>query len=65
MIVRSGVATLRAKPEKTGRFLARLIKRTPVEAIRREGDWVLVKVPGRNGQEGWIHWSLLTTAAAQ
>ena len=48
---------IRKNPTIRGKILTTLSPGTPAIAIGYQGDWI--KVTFKNGQEGWIHYSLL------
>ncbi len=50
-------SNIRKEPTERGKILVTLTPGTPVTASGSQGDWI--KVTSNNGQDGWIHYSLL------
>lgn len=50
-------SNIRKKPTIRGKILVTLAPRTPVTASGYQGDWIKVTI--KNGQEGWVYYSLL------
>lgn len=51
-------SNIRKKPTMEGEISVILPPKTPVTASGYQGNWI--KVTCKNGQEGWVHYSLLT-----
>jgi hypothetical protein len=50
-------SNIRKKPTLQGEILVTLAPRTPVIASGYQGDWIKVTI--KNGQKGWVYYSLL------
>jgi hypothetical protein len=61
VVVRSDSVNVRIRASKTAPVVARLDRDTALPEVRRQGDWVMVTLPGSNRQ-GWVHSSLVSEA---
>jgi hypothetical protein len=60
---RSDSVNVRSRASKFAPVLARLDRDTAVPEVRRQGEWVMVTVPGSD-QQGWVHASLVAASSS-
>jgi hypothetical protein len=58
-------ANMRAEPSPDGALVATLSRGAQVEQLGARGVWIHVRTAGANGQEGWVHASLLSSRAPE
>jgi hypothetical protein len=64
LLVVPEVANIRAAASTGAAVVARAPRDTALPEVARSGEWVEVVLPGRVGETGWVHRSLLRAEAA-
>lgn len=59
LIVTGDGVNVRTEPTTESDILTRLYRDQEVVEVERQGDWVRAEIAGTDGEEGWIHGSLL------
>jgi uncharacterized protein YraI len=59
LLVTGNGVNVRAGPSEDAAIRMRVDRGQQVIELQREGDWVRAEIAGTDGQEGWIHSSLL------
>lgn len=62
--IRVAVANVRARPSRTAPLVTTLPRNTEITLLERQGDWVLARMGGKTGKQGWLHNSLIKDIAA-
>jgi uncharacterized protein YgiM (DUF1202 family) len=65
LIVTGDGVNVRAGPSEDAAIRMRVHRDQQVIELQREGDWVRAEIAGTDGQEGWIHSSLLAEPAEE
>jgi uncharacterized protein YgiM (DUF1202 family) len=65
LIVTGNGVNVRAGPSEDAAIRMRVHRGQQVIELQREGSWVRAEIAGTDGQEGWIHNSLLAEPAEQ
>jgi hypothetical protein len=63
MVTGDGV-NVRVSPSTSARVKMRVFQAQQVMELQRQGDWVRAEISGTDGQDGWIHSSLLAPPGA-
>jgi uncharacterized protein YgiM (DUF1202 family) len=59
------IANVRAGPSTASPVVLSVSRYTEVTPVERRGNWVLIRIGGEGGQQGWVHNSLLNEAVPQ
>ncbi|HEX5078092.1 MAG TPA: SH3 domain-containing protein, partial [Geminicoccaceae bacterium] len=65
LVVTGDGVNVRAGPSGDAAIRMRVHRNQQVIELQREGAWVRAEIAGMDGQEGWIHSSLLAPAAEE